>query len=104
MLVSRIPQINRINILSHLCVVTYQDFKTSNDFLQSQYLQYLSLPTSILKQDTVFIRINAPGTMHFSKGGGWGGWGVGGGGGTITDKKNQLSSPVAMGDNGHLQP
>ena len=30
--------------------------------------------------------------MHFSKGGV-----------TITDK-NQLSSPVAMGDNGHLQP
>ena len=42
---------------------------------------------------TVFICINAPGAMHFSKGGA-----------TITDKKNQLSSPVAMGDNGHLQP
>ena len=43
--------------------------------------------------NTVFICINAPGAMHFSKGGG----------ATITDKKNQLSSPVAMGDNGHLQ-
>ena len=42
---------------------------------------------------TVFIRINAPGVMHFSKGGG-----------TIIYKKNQLSSPVAMGNNGHLQP
>ena len=31
--------------------------------------------------------------MHFLKGGA-----------TITDKKNQLSSPVAMGNNGHLQP
>ena len=31
--------------------------------------------------------------MHFSKGGA-----------TITDTKPQLSSPVAMGDNGHLQP
>ena len=31
--------------------------------------------------------------MHFSKGGA-----------TITDKKYQLSSPVAMGDNGHFQP
>ena len=29
--------------------------------------------------------------MHFS-------------GATITDKKNQLLSPVAMGDNGHFQP
>ena len=38
--------------------------------------------------------------MHFAKGGGGGG---GGGRATITDKKNQLSSPVAMGDNGHLQ-
>ena len=44
---------------------------------------------------TVFIHINAPGVMHFSKGGG---------GAIITDKKNQLSSPVAMGDNGHIQP
>ena len=26
------------------------------------------------------------------------------GGATITYKKNQLSSTVAMGDNGHLQP
>ena len=31
--------------------------------------------------------------MHFSKG-----WT------TIADKKNQLSSPVAMGDNGHWPP
>ena len=46
---------------------------------------------------TVFIHINAPGAMHFSKGGG-------GGGATITDTKTQLSSQVAMGDNGHLQP
>ena len=37
--------------------------------------------------------------MHFSKRGGGGG-----GGATITYKKNHLSSPVAMGDNGHLQP
>ena len=44
---------------------------------------------------TVFIHINAPGAMHFSKRGG---------GATITYKKNQLSSPVAIGDNGHLQP
>ena len=44
---------------------------------------------------TIFIRINAPGVMHFSKGGG---------GATITDTKNQLSSPVVMGDNRHLQP
>ena len=33
--------------------------------------------------------------MHFSKGGG---------GATITDKQNQILSPVAMGDNGHLLP
>ena len=39
-----------------------------------------------------------PGAMHFSKGGG------GGGGATITDKQNQISSPVAMGDNGHWLP
>ena len=26
------------------------------------------------------------------------------GGATSTDKKNQLSNTVAMGDNGHLQP
>ena len=44
---------------------------------------------------TIFISINAMGAMHFSKGGG-------GGGVTITDKKNQLESPVAMGNNGHL--
>ena len=49
---------------------------------------------------TVFICINTPGEMHFSKVGGGGG----GGGATITDKKSQLLSPVAMGDNGHLQP
>ena len=44
---------------------------------------------------TIFIRINTPGggDAFFQKGGA-----------TITDKKNQLSSPVAMGDNGHLQP
>ena len=35
---------------------------------------------------TVFIHINALGAMHFLKGMA-----------TITDKKNQLSSPVAMG-------
>ena len=34
-----------------------------------------------------------PGAMHFSKGGA-----------TITDKQNHISSPVAMGDNGHLLP
>ena len=38
--------------------------------------------------------------MHFSKGVGGGG----GGGAIIKDKKNKFSSPVAMGDNGHLQP
>ena len=37
--------------------------------------------------------------MHFSK---WGGGG--GGGGLLPIQKNQLSSPVAMGDNEHLQP
>ena len=42
---------------------------------------------------TVFIRINAPGAMHFSKGGA-----------TITDTNTQLLSAVAMGDNWHLQP
>ena len=41
------------------------------------------------KTPTVFIRINAPGVMHFSKGEA-----------IIKDKKNQLSSPVAMGGNG----
>ena len=40
---------------------------------------------------TAFIRINAPGVMQFSKGG------------RLLPIKNQLSSPVAMGDNGHLQ-
>ena len=39
-----------------------------------------------------------PVTMNFSKG--VGGWVVA----AIADKKNQLSSPVAVGDNGHLQP
>ena len=34
-----------------------------------------------------------PGAMHFSKGGA-----------TIADKQNHISSPVAMGDNGHLLP
>ena len=34
-----------------------------------------------------------PRAMHFSKGGA-----------TITDKQNHISSPVAMGDNGHLLP
>ena len=34
-----------------------------------------------------------PGAMHFPKGGA-----------TITDKQNHISSPVAMGDNGHLLP
>ena len=47
---------------------------------------------------TVFIRINTPGGFEFSKGEG------GGGGVTLTDKKDQLSSPVAMGDNENLQP
>ena len=45
----------------------------------------------------VFIRINASGAMPFQKGGG-------GGGVDYYIYKNQLSSPVAMGDNGHLQP
>ena len=27
-----------------------------------------------------------------------------GGGGTVIDKKNKLSSPAAMGNNGHVQP
>ena len=48
----------------------------------------------IILKLTVFIRINAQGgEMHFSKGGA-----------TITNKKTQLLSPVAMGDNGHIQP
>ena len=38
------------------------------------------------------------GQCIFQKGGG------GGGGGLLPIKKDQLSSPVAMGDNGHLQP
>ena len=42
---------------------------------------------------TLFICINPPGAMYFSKGGA-----------TITDTKTHLSSQVAMGDNGHLQP
>ena len=42
---------------------------------------------------TIIIRINAPGAVHFLKGEV-----------TITDTKNQLSSPVAMRENGHLQP
>ena len=42
------------------------------------------------KANTVFIVIKA---MHFSKGGA-----------TITDKQNHISSPGAMGDNGHLLP
>ena len=44
-----------------------------------------------------------PGGDAFFKGGGGGGGG-GGRGPIIKDKKNQLSSPVAIGDNGHLQP
>ena len=40
---------------------------------------------------TVCIHINAPGVMHFSKGGL-----------LLQIEKNQLSSPVAMGDNGTL--
>ena len=51
-----------------------------------------------LFKDTVFIVINAPGRCIFQGGGG------GGGGVTITDKQNHISSPVAMGDNGHLLP
>ena len=67
-------------------------------FFQCVFLTFASficgLPSSLVKDlYTVFIRINAPGAMHFSKGGA-----------TITDTKTQLSSPVAMGDNGHLQP
>ena len=54
----------------------------------------LCLPDLVLKETgTIFIRINAPGAIHFSKGGA-----------TIKDKKHQLSSPVELGDNGHLQP
>ena len=49
-------------------------------------------------KSTIFNRINATGRYIFRGGGG------GGGGATVTDKKNQLSWPVAMGDNGHLQP
>ena len=41
--------------------------------------------------NTVFIVINAPGRCIFQKGGA-----------TIADKQNHISSPVAMGDNGHL--
>ena len=39
-----------------------------------------------------------PGGDAFFKKRGWGG------GGRLLPIKNQLSSPVAMGDNGHLQP
>ena len=49
---------------------------------------------------TVFIVINAPGRCIFQKGGGGGG----GGGAAITDKQNHISSPVAIGDNGHWLP
>ena len=63
----------------------------------------LQLPDAVVttttNTTTVFIRNNTPGAMHFSKGGGGGG-----GGATITYTKTQLSSPVAIGDNGHLQP
>ena len=48
----------------------------------------------MMRLHTVFICINAPGAMHFSKGGG---------GGDYYQKKNYLSSPVAMGNNEHLQ-
>ena len=41
-----------------------------------------------IDRSSVFIRINTLGAVLFSKGGG----------ATITDKKIQLSSPVAMGD------
>ena len=62
---------------------------------------YIAYPNCMAEADTVFIGINAPGRCIFKGGGG------GGGGGecvTINDKQNQISSPVEMGDNGHLLP
>ena len=53
----------------------------------------LYLKTFVGRPLTIFVYTNAPWAMHFSKGVT-----------TITDKKNQLSSPVAMGNNGHVLP